>query len=152
MRLRTPGRRRPSVLFAGQSYYHAWYLSRELRKLGWRADVLNWDVAPDAQGFYHAVTPGTRSEMSPVQNQLRELRADLSARAVMALEALARIDLPIEELTGDGDQAAGADELSEHDLSELFLGKTQRARSTDKGKKAETLVGESEHPATTRGN
>jgi hypothetical protein len=53
MRLRTPGRRRPSVLFAGQSYYHAWYLSRELRKLGWRADVLNWDVAPDSQGFYH---------------------------------------------------------------------------------------------------
>jgi hypothetical protein len=46
-------RRRPSVLFAGQSYYHAWYLSRELRKLGWRADVLNWDVAPDSQGFYH---------------------------------------------------------------------------------------------------
>jgi hypothetical protein len=53
MRLRTPGRQRPSVLFAGQSYYHAWYLSRELRKLGWRADVLNWNVAPDSQGFYH---------------------------------------------------------------------------------------------------
>jgi hypothetical protein len=53
MRLRTPGRRRPSVLFAGHSYYHAWYLSRELRKLGWRADVLNWDTSPDAQGFYH---------------------------------------------------------------------------------------------------
>src|SRR3954469_12698056 len=53
MRLRTAGRRRPSVLFAGQSYYHAWYLSRELRKLGWRADVLNWDVNPGAQGFYH---------------------------------------------------------------------------------------------------
>jgi hypothetical protein len=50
---RTPWRRRPSVLFAGQSYYHAWYLSRELRKLGWRADVLNWDTAPDSQGFYH---------------------------------------------------------------------------------------------------
>jgi len=47
------GGRRPSVLFAGQSYYHAWYLSRALRKLGWRADVLNWDVAPDSQGFYH---------------------------------------------------------------------------------------------------
>jgi hypothetical protein len=46
-------RRRPSVLFAGQSYYHAWYLSRELRKLGWRADVLNWDQTPSAQGFYH---------------------------------------------------------------------------------------------------
>jgi Fe-S-cluster containining protein len=53
MRLRTPGRQRPSVLFAGQSYYHAWYLSRELRKLGWRADVLNWNVAPDSQSFYH---------------------------------------------------------------------------------------------------
>jgi hypothetical protein len=53
MRLRTPGRGRPSVLFAGQSYYHAWYLSRELRKLGWRADVLNWDLSPDDQGFYH---------------------------------------------------------------------------------------------------
>jgi hypothetical protein len=53
MRLRTPGRGRPSVLFAGQSYYHAWYLSRELRKLGWRADVLNWDVDPASQGYYH---------------------------------------------------------------------------------------------------
>ena len=53
MRLRTPGRRRPSVLFAGQSYYHAWYLSRELRKLGWRADVLNWNWDPGTQGFYH---------------------------------------------------------------------------------------------------
>jgi hypothetical protein len=53
VRLRTPGRRRPSVLFAGQSYYHAWYLSRELRKLGWRADVLNWNWDPGTQGFYH---------------------------------------------------------------------------------------------------
>jgi hypothetical protein len=52
VRLRTPGRR-PSVLFAGQSYYHAWYLSRELRKLGWRADVLNWNWDPETQGFYH---------------------------------------------------------------------------------------------------
>ncbi len=38
--------RRGRVLFVGQSYYHAWYLSRELRKLGWRADVLNWDSNP----------------------------------------------------------------------------------------------------------
>jgi glycosyl transferase family 1 len=53
VKLRTPGRRQPSVLFAGQSYYHAWYLSRELRKLGWRADVLNWNVNPESQGFYH---------------------------------------------------------------------------------------------------
>lgn len=41
------------VLFVGQSYYHAWYLSRELRKLGWRADVLNWDPNPKAELFYH---------------------------------------------------------------------------------------------------
>ncbi len=41
------------VLFVGQSYYHAWYLSRELRKLGWRADVLNWDPDPASQKYYH---------------------------------------------------------------------------------------------------
>jgi hypothetical protein len=41
------------VLYAGQSYYHAWYLSRELRKLGWRADVLNWDSNPRSQLYYH---------------------------------------------------------------------------------------------------
>jgi hypothetical protein len=46
---RTKGR----VLFVGQSYYHAWYLSRELRKLGWRADVLNWDPNPNAEMYYH---------------------------------------------------------------------------------------------------
>lgn len=53
MRLGLRRRRRRSVLFAGQSYYHTWYLSRELRKLGWRADVLNWDVDPASQAFYH---------------------------------------------------------------------------------------------------
>lgn len=41
------------VLYAGQSYYHAWYLSRALRTRGWRADVLNWDLNPDAQLYYH---------------------------------------------------------------------------------------------------
>lgn len=44
---------RKSVLFAGQAYYNAWYLSRELRKLGWRADVLNWDFTPHTQIYYH---------------------------------------------------------------------------------------------------
>lgn len=44
---------RGSVLFAGQSYYHAWYLSRELRKLGWRADVLNWDQNRSSDLYYH---------------------------------------------------------------------------------------------------
>jgi hypothetical protein len=41
------------VLFAGQSYYHAWYLSRELRKLGWKADVLNWDPNSGHELYYH---------------------------------------------------------------------------------------------------
>ena len=41
------------VLFVGQSYYHAWYLSRELRKLGWKADVLNWDSNPESGLYYH---------------------------------------------------------------------------------------------------
>lgn len=46
-------RKKGRVLFAGQSYYHAWYLSRELRKLGWRADVLDWDPNPKAAMYYH---------------------------------------------------------------------------------------------------
>jgi hypothetical protein len=47
------GARRGRVLFAGQAYYNAWYLSRALRKLGWRADVLNWDPNLDHALFYH---------------------------------------------------------------------------------------------------
>jgi hypothetical protein len=58
MELRTAGRSRQlgargRVLFAGQAYYNAWYLSRALRKLGWQADVLNWDVNRSADLFYH---------------------------------------------------------------------------------------------------
>jgi len=42
------------VLFVGQSYYHTWYLSRELRKLGWKADVLNWDSSQEnRKNMYH---------------------------------------------------------------------------------------------------
>ena len=44
---------RGSVLFAGQSYYNTWYLSRALRELGWRADVLDWDTNPSHAGYYH---------------------------------------------------------------------------------------------------
>lgn len=44
---------RGSVLYVGQAYYNAWYLSRELRKLGWKADVLNWDPNPASQIYYH---------------------------------------------------------------------------------------------------
>ncbi len=41
------------VLFAGQSYYHTWYLSRALRTVGWTADVLNWDLDRGTQIYYH---------------------------------------------------------------------------------------------------
>jgi len=41
------------VLFCGQAYYNAWYLSRKLRDLGWKADVYNWDENPSAQIYYH---------------------------------------------------------------------------------------------------
>lgn len=41
------------VLYSGQCYYNSWYLSRELRDSGWRADVLNWDANPSSQIFYH---------------------------------------------------------------------------------------------------
>jgi glycosyltransferase involved in cell wall biosynthesis len=46
-RRRRPGR----VLFAGQAYYNAWYLSRALRELGWKADVLQWEPVGDL--YYH---------------------------------------------------------------------------------------------------
>lgn len=41
------------VLYAGQAYYNAWYLSRALRELGWTADVLNWDLNAASQIYYH---------------------------------------------------------------------------------------------------
>lgn len=41
------------VLFCGQAYYNAWYLSRALRRLGWKADVYNWDANPTSQIYYH---------------------------------------------------------------------------------------------------
>lgn len=41
------------VLFCGQAYYNAWYLSRALRPLGWKADVYNWDGNPTSQIYYH---------------------------------------------------------------------------------------------------
>ena len=47
---RTAGRR---VLFVGQSYYNAWYLSRALRRRGWTADLLNFDTNPASQIYYH---------------------------------------------------------------------------------------------------
>lgn len=41
------------VLYVGQAYYNAWYLSRTLRELGWQADVLNVDPNEHDQIYYH---------------------------------------------------------------------------------------------------
>ncbi|CAM8635866.1 GT4_WbuB-like domain containing protein [Comamonadaceae bacterium] len=41
------------VLFVGQCYYNFWYLSRELRKLEWRADLLDMDKGENNQSYYH---------------------------------------------------------------------------------------------------
>lgn len=46
-------RRRKAVLYVGQAYYNSWYLSRALRELGWSADLLNWDLNPGSQIYYH---------------------------------------------------------------------------------------------------
>lgn len=53
IRWRTTRFPRRSVLYAGQAYYNAWYLSRALRQKGWKADVLNWDADPSSQMYYH---------------------------------------------------------------------------------------------------
>ena len=48
------GQTRPGrVLYVGQCYYNTWYLSRALRELGWKADVLNIDAVENDQIFYH---------------------------------------------------------------------------------------------------
>ncbi|MEQ8612614.1 MAG: glycosyltransferase [Gammaproteobacteria bacterium] len=46
-------RRRKCVLFVGQCYYSSWYLSRELRKIGWKADLYNWDTNTANEIYYH---------------------------------------------------------------------------------------------------
>jgi glycosyltransferase involved in cell wall biosynthesis len=42
-----------SVLYVGQAYYNHWYLSRELRKLGWKADQLNLETNEKSAKYYH---------------------------------------------------------------------------------------------------
>ncbi len=42
-----------SILFVGHSFYNCWYLSRELRKIGWKSELINIDTNPATQGYYH---------------------------------------------------------------------------------------------------
>lgn len=42
-----------SILFVGQAFYNSWYLSRELRNLGWETELINIDTSSFNQSFYH---------------------------------------------------------------------------------------------------
>ncbi len=46
-------KKKGSILYVGQCYYNAWYISRALRKKGWKADVLNIDPNEASQIYYH---------------------------------------------------------------------------------------------------
>ena len=70
---------RRSVLYVGQSYYNAWYLSRALRKLGWRADVLNWDATPATDLYYHGEDYRLEIKGPVIPDRLRYLRFYLGA-------------------------------------------------------------------------
>ncbi len=41
------------MLYVGNCYYNTWYISRALRQIGWKADVLNIDPTEGDQMFYH---------------------------------------------------------------------------------------------------
>jgi hypothetical protein len=79
----TDNRRKGSVLYAGASYYNSWYLSRELRKRGWIADVLHWDTNPANFHLYHG------QDFS----LLGEGRRDLARHLSFYLRALRRYDV-----------------------------------------------------------
>ena len=52
------------ILFVGHCYYNHWYLSREMRKLGWKADVLNVEIDTPNQAYYHGEDFGFNSKFS----------------------------------------------------------------------------------------
>lgn len=79
-----PGRgKRGAVLFVGQAYYNSWYLSRELRKLGWRADLVNFDEDPAHAMYYHG---------EDVRFSTKTLRG-IAYQFFFFLRALARYDI-----------------------------------------------------------
>jgi glycosyltransferase involved in cell wall biosynthesis len=86
------GRKKGRVLFVGQSYYHAWYLSRELRKLGWRADVLNWDPNPKNQMYYHGEDYRLRYRSVSYGGERKKARDDYR-HALFFAWALSRYDI-----------------------------------------------------------
>jgi hypothetical protein len=45
--------KKKTILFVGHCYYNNYYLAKELKKIGWRADTLNIDLNPSTQMYYH---------------------------------------------------------------------------------------------------
>lgn len=74
------------VLFAGQMYYHTWYLSRELRKLGWKADVLSWDPNPAHDMYYHG-------EDFKFTYDPRHVKKDCAKQLAFYIKALTQYDI-----------------------------------------------------------
>jgi len=70
------------VLYAGQCYYNAWYLSRSLRSIGWKADLLNWDMNPSSQMYYH----GQDFSFNPDDPNLREEMLDFYLDALYSYD------------------------------------------------------------------
>jgi len=71
---RRPARTKGRVLYVGQNLYQTWHLSRALRKLGWKADVLNWDQAEQNQIFYDGEDFRLRFGQNAMLNVLRNLK------------------------------------------------------------------------------
>ncbi len=65
------------MLYVGQAYYNTWCLSRALREVGWKADILNWDPEPDNDRYYHG--EDYRLRYGSRFDALRHLRVYLSA-------------------------------------------------------------------------
>jgi glycosyltransferase involved in cell wall biosynthesis len=69
--------RSSSVLFVGQAFYNHWYLSRELRKLGWKADQLNLLTSSADKDFFHGEDYSFASE--ELNDPVKQLRFYLDA-------------------------------------------------------------------------
>jgi hypothetical protein len=46
-------KKKKTILFVGHCYYNNYYLAKELKKNGWRADTLNTDLNSSNEMYYH---------------------------------------------------------------------------------------------------
>jgi glycosyltransferase involved in cell wall biosynthesis len=60
-----------SVLFVGQAYYNHWYLSRELKKIGWKADQLDTAGTVNSDFFHGHDFSFAESNLDTPEKKLR---------------------------------------------------------------------------------